>query len=394
MLEPIKGNTVSRRIAVIGNSLINIGAGVAADLALAGHDVAFFNWPDSPGIIDEINAQGGIEVRGDTNELVSGKLGLAKLRVATTDIGEALSDAELVIVDVPWLDLERRFAQMLPSLVNGQVVHINMHGYWGAFRVAPMLRAAGKEGVTITEGPDPTMAAIYAKGVMTPNRLKRMVPVAAFPASRNRSALALLQSVYPTVIEAPNVLHTNLESMNLMVHPAMTLLNIGAYDKSGEEGRPIRFYVDGNSHHVSVLSEALDIERGRICQAYGVRFKPFRAQMADLYSSSGDTFRDAVANSAWLQDYPPLPSDVWVNWMRADAPLLHAPLVALAENAGLGAPLFRGIVDILSATLQEDFWSQSLTLDRLELAGLSPDQIVQYAEDGKLPARKRALSEA
>jgi hypothetical protein len=378
---------VARRIAVIGNSQINIGAGVAADLALAGHDVAFFNWPESREIIDEINAQGGIEVRGDPNELVSGRLGLAKPRLATTDIAAALSDAELVIVDVPWLDLERRFAQMLPSLVNGQVVHINMHGYWGAFRVAPMLRAAGKEGVTITEGPDPTMAAIYAKGIVTPNRLKRMVPVAAFPATRNQSALALLKSVYPTIVEAPNVLHTNLESMNLMVHPAMTLLNIGAFDKSGDEGRPIRFYVDGNSHHASVLSEALDRERGRVCQAYGVRFKPFPAQMNDLYSSSGSTFRDGVATSAWLRDYPPLPNNVWETWMRADAPLLHAPLVALAENAGLSAPLFRGIVDILGAVLEEDFWSQSLTLDRMGLAGLAPERIVQYAQDGKLQRR-------
>lgn len=374
---------MARRIAVVGNSPINLGVGVASDLALAGHEVAFFNWSEGASLIQEINDQGGIEVRGDTNELVSRRNGLARFTVATTDVSEAVEDAELVIVDVPWLELESRFARLLPALRNGHVVHVNMHGYWPSFRVAALLRDAGKEGVTITEGPDPTMSAGYQNGVVTPHRLKRNLPVSAFPASRNAEALSVLQSVYPTILAADNVLQTNLESMNLMVHPAMTLLNIGAFDTARAAGEPIRFYKDGNNHHAGVLSEALDQERRRVCEAYGVRFKPFPSQLADLYSSSGKTFQDAVATSAWLQNLPPLPNDVWTTWMKADAPLLHVPLVALAENAGVAAPLFRGLVDILGAILGEDFWTGALTLDRLGLSGLSPQDIVRYAEDGR-----------
>lgn len=374
---------MARRIAVMGNSPINLGVGVASDLALAGHEVAFFDWPEDAALIDVINHQGGIEVRGDTNELVSGRNGLARFRVATTDAAEAIEGAELVILDVPWLELETRFARILPALRNGQVVHVNMHGYWPSFRLAALLRDAAKEGVTLTEGPDPTMSAGYANGVVTPHRLKRNLPVSAFPSSRNAEALTLLQSVYPTILAADNVLQTNLESMNLMVHPAMTLLNIGAFDKARASGQPIRFYKDGVGHHAGVFSEALDGERRRVCEAHGVRFKPFPAQLADLYSSAGTTFNEAVSTSAWLQNLPPLPNDVWTAWMRADAPLLHAPLVALAENAGVAAPLFRGLVDILGAILGEDFWSRALTLDRLGLSGLSPRDIVHYAQTGR-----------
>ena len=87
------------RIAVIGNSAINLGVGCAADLALAGHDVSLFVWPEDAAFLDVIKAQGGIEVRGDTRELVSGKTGRASLRTATTDIAEAVDGAELIIVD-------------------------------------------------------------------------------------------------------------------------------------------------------------------------------------------------------------------------------------------------------------------------------------------------------
>lgn len=374
---------MTHRIAVIGNSSINLGVASAGDLALAGHEVNFFVWPEDAAFLDIIKAQNGIEVRGDVRELVSGKTGRASLRTATTDIAEAVEGAELIIVDVPWPALEQRFEQLLPVLTNGQVVHVNMHGYWSSFRVAEMLREADKEGVILTEGPDPTISAGYADGTVTPHRLKRNLPVAAFPAKRNAEALSLLTRIYPNVVSAENVLQTNFESMNFMIHPAMSLLSITAFDWAGEAGEPIRFYRDGNTRHAGVLSKALDAERGRVCRAYGVRFKPFHEQVNELYGASGRNFQEAVAGSKWLQNLPPLPNDVWQTWMRADAPLLHVPFVSLAEHAGEQVPMYRSLVDLLGGILECDFWATGLTLERFGIKDLSPSQIVEYASEGR-----------
>ena len=374
---------MTKQVAIIGNTPLNLGTGVGADLALASHDVRFCGWPENADILVEIEKRGGLEVLGGVNELISKLNGLATFKVATMDIAQAVKGADLIIMDAPWLEIEERFSRVLPHLENGQVVHINTHGYWGAFRVAAQLRAAGKEGVTITEGPDPTMSAGYAAGVVTPHRLKRKLPVSAFPASRNAEVLPLLQSIIPTLVAAESVLQTNFESTNMMGHPAVTLFNIASFDHATAAGKGILFYKDGNSHHAGVLTDVLDQERRKVCEAYGLRFQPVAEQFSDFYDSTGSTFEEAIATTKWLQDLPLLPSEVWKRWMSADAPLLHAPFVMLARNAGVDTPLFRSFVDIFGAILGKDFWASALTLEKLGLAGKTPAEIRQYAIDGK-----------
>lgn len=374
---------MSHRIAVIGNTALNLGAGAAADLALAGHQVSFADWVENREVLADIARLGGLKLAGDGSECVSGMAGLATFAHASADLEAAATGAELIVMDCPWLDVESRFARLLPHLRNGQVVHINTHGYWPAFRVAGLLREADKQGVTITEGVDPTMSATYAAGVVTPLCLKRNLAVSAFPASRNAETMTLLQSVFPTIVPALSVLHTNLHSTNLMGHPAVSLLNIAAFDRATAMGTGVRFYKDGSTFHTGVLSDALDRERQQVCEAYGVRFQSLPAQFSELFGSEGTTFEAAVSTTKWLQELPDLPSNVWANWMRADVPLLHASFVALGRNAGVRTPLFRSLVDIFSAIMGTDFWCQALTLERLGIAGKSPREILDYALEGQ-----------
>ena len=77
-----------------------------------------------------------------------------------------------------------------------------------------------------------------------------------------------------------------------------------------------------------------------------------------------------------------LPADIWRSWMADDVPLAHVPFVQLAESAGVSVPLHRGFVDIVDALLGGNSWRDGLTLERLGLAGLSPEQIRDYVETG------------
>lgn len=372
-------------IAVVGSSDINLGVATAADLTLAGHAVGFAVWPDDRGIVEAIERRGGIEVTGDPEELVCGRLGLARPRSVGVDPAAAVRGADLVIIDVPWRSLERRFADILPALSDGQVVHVNMHGYWPSFRLAPLLAAAGKTGVTLTEGPDPLIAAGFADGIVKTRRLKRNVPVAAFPATRREPALERLGSVYPTIVPAPHVVATNMESMNLMAHAAITLVNIGAFDRAEAAGEPIRYYLyDGP--HVARLTDALDGERRRVAVAHGLDVRPFHDILNALYGARGSSVSQSLATSRWLRDLEPLPASIWRYWLEADATLLYRPFVDLAANAGVDAPLFNGLLDLAGAVLARDLRAEGHGLDRLGIAGLAPAEIVAYALDGRRPA--------
>jgi len=120
---------MSLKITVIGNTGMNIGAAVAGDMALAGHDVRFLLWPDQPECLEACRAAGGIHVGEPAPETISGKTGLGEVSVITDAPVEAIAGADLVVVDEVQLNLEARAADFIPHIENGQVLHVNMHGY-------------------------------------------------------------------------------------------------------------------------------------------------------------------------------------------------------------------------------------------------------------------------
>ncbi|MDP6257515.1 MAG: hypothetical protein QGH63_00325 [Rhodospirillales bacterium] len=127
------------------------------------------------------------------------------------------------------------------------------------------------------------------------------------------------------------VVETNPENINLLVHPAMALLNVGYFDRE---------------------------------------------------TVVGETVHDAAKQSPVYKNSGSLPADVWRSWMANDVPLAHVPFVQLAESAGVSVPLHRGFVDIVDALLGGNSWRDGLAPERLGLAGLSPERIRDYVETG------------
>lgn len=370
------------KIAVIGNTGMNIGAAVAGDMALAGHEVRFLLWPEQKECLDACRAAGGVHVGEPASETVSGKTGLGRIPIITDDPAEALAGAELVVVDEIQLNLEARAKDFIPHLENGQVLHVNMHGYWPGFRLASMLRTADKAGVTVTEGVTPTHAAARTGANVTPGFIRRALPLAAFPANRSEMAMARLAAITKSVEPCQNVIATNLESMNLLIHPAMSLLNVGYFDRAEARGERASFYGTGNTAHAGKLVEALDAERPAVCAAYGVRYRSVLDHIRVLYGGDGENVHDAVGQSAFYRGVGDLPADIWRTWLGTDLPLAHVPFVLLAEAAGCSATLHRGFVDIVAALLDTKPWEDGLTLERLGLAGMDTAAMTAYAETG------------
>ena len=147
-------------------------------------------------------------------------------------LADSLKDAEAVVIEVDIRQLEAKFSAMIPEFARGAVVHVQSHGYWPAARLTPHLRRAGRGDVLVTEAPAPTHAARITGTVVTPKGLRKGIRIATAPAARANEALAVLKPLFPDFEAATSVMQTGLENLNLIVHPAMVLPNVGAMERA------------------------------------------------------------------------------------------------------------------------------------------------------------------
>ena len=368
------------RVAVIGNTPRAIGAVCAADLALCGHQVRFTVFADQREQLPAIRAAGGFTVEGDAQHLISKKTGFAAVARICDSTAEALQDAQVVLIEVDMHQLEKRFSAMIPEFARGAVVHVQSHGYWPAARLTPLLRQAGREDVLVTEAPAPTHAARINGTVVTPKGLRRGIQIATVPAARAAEALAALTPVFPGLTAATSVLQTGLENLNLIVHPAMVLPNVGMMERAKLDGKKTGFYQECVVPSAGVLGDALDAERKRVCEAYGVTHTPMAKAIEQYYGFKSNTFYEAMQNPVY-KSFPPFQPDIWREWEAVDLPYAIVPCVQLAEQAGIAVPLHRAFAEILGVLLGIDAWQCGPTLADMDLAG-TPAAVVQRALGG------------
>lgn len=355
------------RLSVIGRSPVFSGLCAAADLSLAGHAVRYAPWSGDEALLDDL-AQ-GLTLRDPDGVAISGQTGPAPVAVLAR-MKDSVAGADLVILDVPAPAFEARFAELLPHLDPGQTVLINMHGYWPGLRLAPLLRAAGREDITLAETAAPAHGGSYGNGVVTLQCLRHRVPVGVFPADRTEKAMALIGAAFPNLVSASNVIETGLASLNMLIHFPLSLINVGWSDRMEQAGQAIPLYQHGMTAHGSALSAALDAERAAVCAAFGVGYRSLPGHLADYYGAAGDTAQAAVAATRYYQELPPYDAGAWRRWMLSDIPYAYVPFVRFAEVAGVPVPLHRAAIALASAMLSRDFDAEGPTLETLGLAGL------------------------
>lgn len=355
-------------VAVIGNTYRNIGAACAGDFALAGHDVRYALYAEQAAQLEAIRKKGGLVVEGHEKQLVSGKNGLAKLTLSD-DPTSILSGADVVMLDIPMPVLEERFKRLIPKLPKNCVVHVQSHGYWLSARLTPLLRAAGRDDVLVTDASVPTTGGAFADGVVTVKSRRFNIEIGTIPISRIDEALAKLRTLVPDFQAAKSGLQTGLENANLIVHPAMILLGVGQFEAAAKQGKGHRFYTDSNVPSAGRLADAMDAERGRVCLAYGVRHKTFAQHINTYYGTQGTTAYEAVTNCKAYQAIGEFPTTIWQDWEKIDVPYAIVPLVRLAEQAGIAVPVHRSLAEILGVLLGVDPWNCGPTLKDMALEG-------------------------
>ena len=351
------------------------GKAMAAHLALIGFPVTLYN--RTPENVAVIKARGGIEL----GSYDGGPHGFGQMALVTSDMGEALEQADVIMVAVPataHADIARATA---PHLRDGQIVVLNPGRTGGALEFVHVLGECGCQAdVTVAEAETliyacrsdgPAQARIF--------RIKEAVPLAALPATGTPQVLEVLASAFPLFINGTSVLHTGLNNMGAIFHPALTLLNAGRIESTGGE---FQFYIDGVTPSVARVLEALDRERVTVAAALGIRARTGLSWLRMAYDASGADLYEAIHNQPGYRGIK-APATLNHRYITEDVPMSLVPIAALGQRYGVQVRAMDSVIRQACIVHQTDYWRRGRTLDKLGIEQLSVDEVMRYAMEGQ-----------
>ena len=350
------------------------GKAMAAHLALMGLHVTLFNRTFEH--INVIKMRGGI----DLESTEGGLHGFGKLALTTSDMDEALQSAQMIMVVVPssaHADLARKAA---PHLKDGQIVILHPGRTCGALEFVKVLHDEGcTADVTVAEAE----TFIYASRSDGPAqarifRIKEAVPLAALPATRNELVLEAIQPAYPQFIDGVNVLHTGVNNMGAIFHPALTLLNAGWIEATHGD---YQFYIDGVTPSVARVLEVLDRERVTVASALGIRARTAMEWLKMAYDTTGEDLHDAIHNQPGYYGIK-APSTLAHRYIYEDVPMSMVPLASLGERFGVSVRAMDSVIRLACIVHRTDYWKRGRTVDKLGIGDLSVSELTRYVNEG------------
>ncbi|MGQ9599160.1 MAG: NAD/NADP octopine/nopaline dehydrogenase family protein [Anaerolineae bacterium] len=350
------------------------GKAMAAHLALMGYPVTLYNRTDAN--VDPIRKRHGIELES----FEGGPHGFGRLALVTSDMAEALAEAEIVMMVVPssaHADIARLAA---PHLRDGQIVVLHPGRTLGAIEFRHVLERQGcRAEVTIAEAE----TLIYASRSDGPAQvrifsIKEAIPLAALPATRTAHVLKALEPAYPQYIDGGNVLQTGLNNMGAIFHPALALLNAGRIEDTDGE---FQFYIEGVTPSVARVLEVLDRERVTVAAALGIRARTALEWLKMAYNASGANLYEAIHNQVGYYEIM-APRSLNHRYITEDVPMSLVPIAALGQRYGVSVRGMDSIIRLACIIHQTDYWRRGRTLDKLGIDQMSVSELARYVNEG------------
>jgi len=362
-----------RRYAVIGAG--HGGKAMAADLAAKGFSVNLYNRTSEH--ITEIVLRREIEL-----EFEDGTVHDCRLDVVTSDISEAIDDADVIMVVLP-ASAHRDVARLCATrLRSGQIVVLNPGRTGGALEFRRILNQMGCAGDVIVAETATFILASRSTGPAQAHifRRKNAVPLAALPAIHTNQVLELVHDALPQFIPAVNVLHTSLDNMGAIFHPALTLLNAGWIERTMGD---FEFYVDGVTHSTARVLEVLDRERVTVASALGVRARPALNWLKDAYSAEGETLYEAMQANPGYQGIK-APRTLRHRYLFEDVPFSLVPLASLGAQFGVETWATEAMIRLACVVHGTNYFARGRNTEDMGLKGLRVSEVKQYVQVGEI----------
>jgi len=351
------------------------GKAMAAHLALMGFPVALYNRTLEN--VAAIQARRGVELES----YEGGPRGFGHLTLVTSDMGEALEQAEVIMVVVPATAHADIAQAAAPHLRDGHIVVLNPGRTGGALEFVKTLHDAGcPADVTVAEAE----TLIYASRSDGPAearifRVKQTVPLAALPAMRTAQVLEILAPAYPQFIDGTSVLHTGMNNMGAIFHPALTILNAGRIESTRGD---FQFYIDGVTLSVARLLEVLDRERVTVAAALGIRARTAQEWLKMAYDATGTDLHEAIHNQPGYYGIQ-APPTLNHRYITEDVPMSLVPIAAFGQRYGVSVRGIDSVIRLACIIHRTDYWRRGRTLEKLGIEQLSVGEVTRYVMEGE-----------
>lgn len=376
------------KIAVLGGGHGCYAA--AADLAEQGHEVRM--WRRDAAAFAPVLASRRITLRD-----IKGKRDVP-IAHASTDIGEVVRGADLLLLPIPataQIDIARAMA---PHVSDGQVAFL-APGTFGSYAMLKAMRDAGsKARVVFAEtGTLPYLTRKHGPAEVAITIRAKRLPTGAFPSRDSEHALRVIRAAYPSVEPIEDALSGALMNAGPIIHPPLILMNAGPLDLFAQVQAGTKLLTkvpanvialgkwdihnEGTQPAIRRVTDRLDGERIAIRKAIG--YGPEHFPLSDHYTSDRWMYGDAHDRLTDSGDWRESIDLTRHRYMREDVEYGLAFLVSMARWTGVDANVARGLLALGSAINTADFERDGpRTIERLGLAGLSREAMAKLMRDG------------
>jgi opine dehydrogenase len=364
-----------QKIAILGAG--NGGCAAAADLTLRGFQVRLFARSEST--IAKLAKLGEIEL------VESGVSKKAAPYFMSPHLPPVVQGVDLIVIATPAVGHEYLAKGLANYVGDGQRILLNPGHTGGSLHFANLLRQLGcKAQVQLCE----TVTLTYICRMPQPGRVEiyrrtTNLRCAALPGKHTTELVGEIQSVFPNVIAAANVLETGFSNINAIMHPAGMLGNAGWIEKTGGD---FLYYREGITPSIGAWIDALDGERLEIVRALGLT--PLR--FVDIFHGAGLTTTEArdsgSAYQAIHESEPNFtiksPPSLDHRYIKEDVGYGLVPMAEVGKLLGIETPVMDALITLASVALGIDFRVEGLTLEKMGLAGVAPADLQRILTDG------------
>jgi opine dehydrogenase len=366
-MEETKAHTV----AVIGAG--SSGQAIAGFLGLSGYRVKLWNRDDAGEVsrwLKPISDRGGLEVQGVIE-------GIAPIHEVTSDIGAAVSDADVILVNTTTDAYQSIGRQLAPHISNSQSIILMASGTLGSIDMWQGLAAGGFTGDLLV---GETATTVFGSRAIAPATVsiagkKDRVEIVSLPGGQESRFDALLPEF--SFVAAEDVLSSGFNNTGPALHVVPMVLNSGWVEAQGGK---FLYYSEGVTPSLAAVMEQVDEERMAIGRAFGYESTSLSDYLTQSVGAPAGSLYESIHGTAMYAKMPS-PESLDHRFLWEDALAGVVPLLALAEIANVPAPLLRALETMSSALLGRDFRADGRTARNLSLEGFTITTMKELVRD-------------
>ena len=364
-------------VAILGGG--NGGHAVAANLTLTGFKVNFFELPRFAKSLEKVLRTKEIQIDGVSVD------GVAKLNLATTDIQQAIKEAEVIFVITPAFGHKPIAELCAPFVRDGQII-VLMPGSGGSLEFINIFKQKKvKKEITFAESCTlPHGARLKGPGHVSVLLNAVMLPTGVFPSRKTAETIPRLTRYYPVIHPARDVLEAAINNPNPIVHPVATLLSAARIEHSRGE---FHLYAEGMTPAVARAYESLNQERLSICKALGYKlyhwdnleFKDYNLGETEeqcrhriLNTSMDAAFgKDGIYAGIKMKG----PEHLKDRYVTEDVPYGMVLLSTLGDLLGVPTPTHDAVIQLASIINRTDYWKTGRGIKQLGLSRFGQERV-------------------